>query len=128
MSDTAVQEQEQEQAVQEPTLRELLDQIREGVDAYKKREASADKIREALSKARREEAEALKASLSSDDPKLLDRLIKSRAQIEVNSMRVTAAEKARGGGLGEIAKLILQLQGRIIQELSDLKAERTKAH
>ena len=57
----AVQEQEQEQAsvqeaVQEPTLRELLDEIREAVDAYKKREVSADKIRETLSKARREEA------------------------------------------------------------------------
>jgi len=43
-------------------------------------------------------------------------------------MRVAAVEKARGGGLGEIARLILQLQGRIIQKLANLKAACTKRH
>lgn len=47
-------------------------------------------------------------------------------EIEINSRRLTVAEESLAGGLESIAQPMRQLQARLIQELANLKAQRTR--
>lgn len=117
-----------EQGVQPPTFQELEAQIKEALAAYKQREKAIVSIRESLTKARKQEEGALNDSLTDTSPRLLDKIAKSRVEIEVSSRRLAVAEQSRAGGLESIAGPIRRLQSKLIGEIAALKAKRTKAH
>jgi len=133
---TAVQEPEQasvqEQApvheAPEPSFRELKEQIHEALRIYKKRGESITALEQALSEARKAEAACLKQSLTDDDPKVVKKIVESRTAIEVACRRLTYSQQSLPGSLEDVVAPMRQLQGWLIQELANLKAERTKAH
>jgi hypothetical protein len=125
---TALQDEDHVHDARQPDFRELMEHIEEAVTDYKRREESVENIRQVLTNARQEESECLQRSLLDSDPKLIDRIARSRVQIEVNSRRLTVAEESLAGGLESIAELVRQLQARLIQQLSDLMAQRTRTH
>jgi hypothetical protein len=126
----AVQEQEsvKEQEAKEPGFQELKAQIQEALNVYKKRGESITALEQALAKARRTEADCLKQSLTDDDPKVLKHIGEARVEIEVVSRRLTFSQQSLPGSLEDVVAPMRQLQARLVQQLSDLKAERTKAH
>jgi hypothetical protein len=129
---TAVQEQEQElapvQEVKEPSFHELKAQIQEGLNVYKKRGESITALEQALSKARKDEASALKESLVSDDKKWLKQISEARIEIEVQSRRLTFSQQSLPGSLEDVVTPMRQLQSQLVQQLVNLKAQRTRVH
>jgi hypothetical protein len=128
MTAPTVQEEDHEQGVQLPNFQDLQEQIKEALAAYKQRQGASATIRESLSKARKQEADCLQRSLTDDDPKLVKRIAESRVEIEVQSRRLTVAEESLAGGLESVARPMRRLQSMLIQEIANLRAERTKAH
>jgi hypothetical protein len=122
-SNAAAQEESHGQVVHPPNFQELQEQIKEALAAYKQRQAAIASIRESLSKARKQEADAPSDSLTDTSPKLIDKIAKSRV-----SRQLTVAEESLAGGLEFVAQPMRQLQARLIRELANLKAKRTKAH
>jgi hypothetical protein len=128
----AVQDQEQEpapvqEAAPEPTFQELREEISTALSDYKKRQAAVAGIREDLSKARKQEAQLLQKSLTDDSQKVIDGIARARVEIEVASRRATVAEQSLAG-LEGITGPMIRLRNKIVQQLRDLSAQRTRAH
>jgi hypothetical protein len=124
----AVQDEAPVQKPQEPGFGELKEQILCALATYKKRGENITALEQALSQARKAEADCLKRSLTDDDPKVVKRIAEARVEIEVASRRLTFSQQSLPGSLEDVVVLMRQLQARLVQQLSDLKAERTKAH
>jgi len=128
MTAPAVQDEAPVQDAPPLGFQELQAAIKKALADYKRREAGLADIRQALTKARHEEGDALQRSRTASDHKLIEKISRARIRIEVESRRVTVAEQSRGSGLETIAGPMRALQAWIVRQLANLKAERTRAH
>ena len=90
-------------------------------------QVAVETIRKSLSDARHKEAQLLQRSLSDDSQKVVDGIARARVEIEVASRPVTVGEQSLAG-LETITEPMVRLRNKIIQELSDLSAQRTRTH
>jgi hypothetical protein len=124
MTAPAVQEEAPVQKAQGPGFGELKEQIRGALATYKKRGESITALEQALSKARKAEADCLKRSLTDDDPKVVKRIAEARVEIEVASRRLTFSQQSLPASLEDVVAPMRQLQAQLVQQLVNLKAQR----